>query len=157
MRRRLGLGYWSLSAYLKHRVKAAVNFIGEFEEALADEARRRQADGVVCGHIHHASDRLIGGIRYLNCGDWVESRTALAEDHDGRIHLIYWQEASGRMALENAQLEPARSLAAPQPLAAFAPLPDAAIIPPSPVAETARGGWTRPMETQSSEKGGVIG
>jgi UDP-2,3-diacylglucosamine pyrophosphatase LpxH len=156
MRRRLGFGYWSLSAYLKHRVKAAVNFIGEFEEALADEARRRQADGVICGHIHHASDRIIGGIRYLNCGDWVESRTALAEDQDGRIHLIQWQEASGPARIEAAQLDPAPGLTAAPPLAAFAALPDAAILPP-PVAETARGGWTCPMETQSSEKGGVIG
>lgn len=91
-RRHLGLGYWSLSAYLKLRVKQAVNFIGEFEHALAEEARRRQVDGVVCGHIHHAADRMIGGVRYLNCGDWVESCTALVEDHCGTIHLIRWRE-----------------------------------------------------------------
>jgi UDP-2,3-diacylglucosamine pyrophosphatase LpxH len=93
LRRRFGFGYWSLSAYLKLRVKSAVNFIGEFERALAEEASRRDVDGVICGHIHHAADRDIAGARYLNCGDWVESCTALAEDMNGRIHLIRWHEA----------------------------------------------------------------
>jgi UDP-2,3-diacylglucosamine pyrophosphatase LpxH len=93
IRRRFGFGYWSLSAYLKLRVKSAVNFIGEFEHAIAEEAKRRNADGVICGHIHHAADRAIEGIRYLNCGDWVESRTAIAEDHDGRLRLIRWPSA----------------------------------------------------------------
>jgi UDP-2,3-diacylglucosamine pyrophosphatase LpxH len=93
LRRKFGLGYWSLSAYLKLRVKSAVNFIGAFEHALAEEAVRRKVDGVICGHIHHAADRLIDGVRYLNCGDWVESCTALAEDFSGRIHLIRWHEA----------------------------------------------------------------
>ena len=68
-----------------------MNFIGEFEHAIATEAKRRGADGVVCGHIHHAADKLIEGIRYINCGDWVESCTAIAEDHDGRLHLIQWE------------------------------------------------------------------
>jgi UDP-2,3-diacylglucosamine pyrophosphatase LpxH len=93
VRRRLGFGYWSLSQYLKLRVKSAVNFIGEFEQALAEEARRRNVDGVICGHIHHAADRPIESTRYLNCGDWVESCTALAEDHNGQIHLIHWHDA----------------------------------------------------------------
>ena len=93
-RRRLGLGYWSLSGYLKQRVKQAVNFIGEFEMALASEARRYGADGIVCGHIHRAADRMIDGVRYLNCGDWVESCTALVEEHDGSIRLIQWREHS---------------------------------------------------------------
>lgn len=83
---RLGLGFWSLSNYLKLRVKSAVNFIGEFEHAIAAEAKRRNADGVICGHIHHMTDRMIDGIRYINCGDWVESCTAIAEDHDGTLH-----------------------------------------------------------------------
>jgi UDP-2,3-diacylglucosamine pyrophosphatase LpxH len=90
VRRRLGLGFWSLSAYLKHRVKTAVNFIGEFERALADEARRRQFDGVICGHIHHAASRDIGGVHYLNTGDWVESCTAIGETHTGEIEVIRW-------------------------------------------------------------------
>ncbi len=94
VRRRFGFGYWSLSAYLKLRVKTAVNFIGEFEHAIAQEAKRRNAEGVICGHIHHATDRLIEGIRYINCGDWVESRTAIAEDAQGRLHLIRWTDPS---------------------------------------------------------------
>ena len=91
-RRRLGFGYWSLSAYVKHRVKNAVNFISRFEHTVAAEARRRGADGVVCGHIHHACLEEIEGVTYANCGDWVESCTALAEDLDGRLHIIRWVE-----------------------------------------------------------------
>jgi UDP-2,3-diacylglucosamine pyrophosphatase LpxH len=93
VRRWFGFGYWSLSAYLKQRVKGAVNFIGEFEHAIAEEATRREADGVICGHIHHLADRMIGDIRYLNCGDWVESCTAIAEDYEGKLHLIRWRES----------------------------------------------------------------
>lgn len=91
-RRRLGLGYWSLSAYLKYRVKSAVNFIGDFEQALADEATRQRVDGVICGHIHHAASRWMNDIHYLNAGDWVESCTAIGETHDGRFELIRWLE-----------------------------------------------------------------
>ncbi len=92
MRRRFGLRYWSLSAWLKLRVKNAVNYIGAFEEALANEARRVGADGVVCGHIHHARIAEIGGFQYVNTGDWVESCTAVAEHHDGRLEIIRWTE-----------------------------------------------------------------
>lgn len=88
IRRKFGFGYWSLSSYLKLKVKLAVNFIGNFEQVLAEEAKRRQVDGVVCGHIHHAANRMIDGVRYINCGDWVESRTAIAEDYSGQLHLI---------------------------------------------------------------------
>jgi UDP-2,3-diacylglucosamine pyrophosphatase LpxH len=90
VRRRLGFPYWSLSQWLKLKVKNAVNFIGEFEKTLAAEARRRDVDGVICGHIHHAAihDKL--GIRYLNCGDWVESCTAIGEHPDGRFEIITW-------------------------------------------------------------------
>ena len=90
VRRRLGLGYWSLAAYLKLRVKKAVNFIGEFERSLAEEARRRDADGVICGHIHHAASRDIHGVHYVNTGDWVESCTAVGERHDGTFEMIRW-------------------------------------------------------------------
>ncbi len=89
-RRLYGLDYWSLSNFLKQRVKSAVNFIGEFEVALAAEARRRGVDGLICGHIHHANIRMIDGIHYLNAGDWVESCTAIAERHDGTLELIRW-------------------------------------------------------------------
>jgi UDP-2,3-diacylglucosamine pyrophosphatase LpxH len=117
VRRRLGFGFWSLSSYLKLRVKSAVNFIGEFEHALAEEARRRDMDGVICGHIHHAADRPLIGVRYLNCGDWVESCTALAEDDSGQIHLIRWQEAAAaRKAIETGLPEEA-------PTAAIAAVP----------------------------------
>jgi UDP-2,3-diacylglucosamine pyrophosphatase LpxH len=90
VRRHLGLGYWSLSAYLKQRVKQAVSFIGAFEDAVAAEARRNNADGIICGHIHHAADRMIQGVHYLNCGDWVESCTAIGERTDGTFELIRW-------------------------------------------------------------------
>jgi len=89
-RRRLGLPYWSLSAWLKRQVKGAVKAIDRFESALATEARRRGFDGVVCGHIHHAEMREVDGILYMNDGDWVESCTALVEHHDGRMELIDW-------------------------------------------------------------------
>jgi UDP-2,3-diacylglucosamine pyrophosphatase LpxH len=92
IRRHLGLGYWSLSAYLKNRVKSAVSFIGEFESALSDVARRRNVDGIICGHIHHAADRRIGQIHYLNCGDWVESCTAVYETPDGRFGVLRWRD-----------------------------------------------------------------
>ena len=89
-RRKLGFGYWSLSAWLKLKVKNAVNFIGEFEDAVVEAAKREQVEGVICGHIHHVADRDMDGIHYLNCGDWVESCTALVEHHDGRIEVIDW-------------------------------------------------------------------
>jgi len=110
VRRHLGLGYWSLSGYLKLRVKQAVNFIGEFEVALASEARRAGADGIVCGHIHHAADRMIDGIRYLNCGDWVESCTALVESPSGEVRLVRWPRPvhSGQRSQEPMQIELAR-------------------------------------------------
>ena len=90
VRRRLGYPYWSLSAWLKRQVKEAVKAIDRFEGALAAEARKRGFDGVVCGHIHHAEMREVNAIQYLNCGDWVESCTALVEHHDGRLELIDW-------------------------------------------------------------------
>jgi len=90
MRARMGLPYWSLSKYLKHKVKRAVSYIGEFEVAVAKEARKRGADGVVCGHIHHAEMRDIDGILYCNDGDWVESLTALVEHPDGKLEILDW-------------------------------------------------------------------
>jgi UDP-2,3-diacylglucosamine pyrophosphatase LpxH len=86
----LGYPYWSLSAFLKTRVKDAVKFISNFEHAMADEARRRGLDGVVCGHIHKAEIKEIDGILYCNDGDWVESCTALVEHRDGRLEIIEW-------------------------------------------------------------------
>lgn len=93
VRRRLGLTYWSLSAWAKGKVKNAVNFISSFEEFLVAEARRHDAHGVVCGHIHHAALRDIDGVTYVNTGDWVESCTAIVEHYDGRLELIRWADA----------------------------------------------------------------
>jgi UDP-2,3-diacylglucosamine pyrophosphatase LpxH len=93
VRAHLGLPYWSLSAYLKHKVKRALNYVTSFEQAVAHEARRRGHDGVVCGHIHRAEMRSIDGILYCNDGDWVESRTALVEHLDGRLELVQWGAA----------------------------------------------------------------
>ncbi len=90
VRKRLGYGYWSLSAYLKHKVKNAVEYISSYEVAVAEEARRRHVEGVICGHIHHAEIRTIDGIEYCNDGDWVESCTALVEHADGRLEIIRW-------------------------------------------------------------------
>ncbi|CAO3443618.1 Ser/Thr protein phosphatase family protein, UDP-2,3-diacylglucosamine hydrolase (EC 3.6.1.54) homolog [Azospirillum argentinense] len=90
VRRKLGFPYWSLSAFLKHKTKAAVEFIGNYETALGDEARRRKVDGVVCGHIHTAEIRDMEGILYCNDGDWVESCTALVEHPCGRLEIIDW-------------------------------------------------------------------
>ena len=84
-RRMFGVPYWSLSQWAKLKVKNAVNYIGAFEQTLAAEARRHGADGVICGHIHYATIRDEHGIRYMNCGDWVESCTALVEHEDGRF------------------------------------------------------------------------
>jgi UDP-2,3-diacylglucosamine pyrophosphatase LpxH len=98
-RARIGLEYWSLSAYLKLKVKKAVNFISDFEVAVAQEAKRRGFDGVVCGHIHHAEIRDVNGTLYCNDGDWVESRTALVEHADGRLEIIHW---AGQAVVVNA-------------------------------------------------------
>lgn len=86
----LRLPYWSFSRWAKSKVKHAVNFISDFEAVLADEARKEGADGVVCGHIHHAANEMRGGIRYINTGDWVESCTAVVEHMDGRLEIIDW-------------------------------------------------------------------
>ena len=88
LRRRLGMGYWSLSSYAKRRIKNAVSFVGKFEEAVVRYAADYQVSGVVCGHIHWPVIRKIGEIDYYNSGDWVESSSALVEDFDGKIHLL---------------------------------------------------------------------
>lgn len=104
IRRRLKMPYWSLSAYMKKRVKNAVQFICSFEEAVATEAHKRGLDGVVCGHIHSAEIRDFNGITYYNDGDWVESCTALVEDAQGRMTILDW-------AVEAAALQKASETA----------------------------------------------
>lgn len=100
IRRRFGFTYWSLSAWAKLKVKNAVSFISQFEEFLCAEARRHEADGVVCGHIHHAALHDEFGIRYVNAGDWVESCTGIVEHYDGTFELVRWAEERGRPAAE---------------------------------------------------------
>jgi UDP-2,3-diacylglucosamine pyrophosphatase LpxH len=103
VRHLLGYPYWSLAAFLKHKVKNAVKYIANFERALAVEARRRGVDGVICGHIHRAEITEIDGILYCNDGDWVESCTTLVEDFAGRLSLLRWTETAevitGKQAL----------------------------------------------------------
>jgi UDP-2,3-diacylglucosamine pyrophosphatase LpxH len=91
-RARAGLPYWSLSQYLKGKVKNAVNYITSFEDALAAEAAKKGLDGVICGHIHKPEIRDINGITYCNDGDWVESLSALVEDETGELRLVTWGE-----------------------------------------------------------------
>jgi len=117
-RRLFGLPYWSFSSWAKVRVKKAVNFISAFQNLVADEARRSQVDGVICGHIHHATIETINGVVYMNSGDWVESCTAIAEDHDGNFSILRW---SG-IAAETKE----------QPVRAFRPV----VVPPEMLPET---------------------
>jgi len=91
-RARAGLPYWSLSQYLKLKVKNAVSYITSFEHALATEAKRKGLDGVICGHIHKPEIREIEGITYCNDGDWVESLSALVEDMSGELRLVTWHD-----------------------------------------------------------------
>ncbi len=92
VRRRLDLPYWSLAGFLKHKVKNAVQFISNFEAAVAYETARLGVDGVVCGHIHRPEISRINGVIYCNCGDWVESCSALVEHHDGSLELLRWAD-----------------------------------------------------------------
>ncbi len=92
VRRRFGFGYFSLSGYLKHKVKNAVEYVGRYEQAVAEAARLRGVDGVICGHIHKAEMRDMGGVLYLNDGDWVESCTALVEHEDGALEILRWSD-----------------------------------------------------------------
>jgi len=96
VRRRMGLSYWSLSAWAKQKVKNAVAVIGRFEEALSLEARESGVDGIICGHIHHADMHNRLGVHYINTGDWVESCTAIVEEYDGQFELITWTDAAQR-------------------------------------------------------------
>lgn len=88
IRHRMGFGYWSLSKWLKGRVKKAIDFMFQFEKTITDYARKKGFDGVICGHIHHAEIKDVNGITYMNDGDWVESLTALVEHMDGRWEII---------------------------------------------------------------------
>jgi UDP-2,3-diacylglucosamine pyrophosphatase LpxH len=117
-RRKLKIpGYWSLAGFAKRQVKTALTFIFEFEEAVTHHARSRGADGVICGHIHAAAQRTVDGVAYLNCGDWVDSCTAIVEHLNGRMELVHWQEGAAEEAAvpapaKNSQPAPTDRIAA---------------------------------------------
>jgi UDP-2,3-diacylglucosamine pyrophosphatase LpxH len=126
LRARFGWPYWSLSRYLKLKVKRAVSYVSDFEVALAREAHRRGAHGVVCGHIHHAELREIDGVLYANDGDWVESLSALAEHADGRLELIDWSLMAAQLSRAEPPAEPAEPAPLPPGWSAPCPQPAAA-------------------------------
>jgi UDP-2,3-diacylglucosamine pyrophosphatase LpxH len=117
LRARLGLPYWSLSKYLKLKVKRAVSYVSDFEVAVAREARKRGVHGVVCGHIHHAELRDIDGVLYANDGDWVESLTALVEHADGRLEILDWSSRALAARRQPVVVEKTPALPVPQPVA----------------------------------------
>ena len=93
LRKRIGIKkYWSLSKYVKDNVKSSVSFISDFEAVLSTHAKNKGYDGIICGHIHKAEIRDIDDIEYLNCGDWVESCTAIVETYEGEFKIINWLE-----------------------------------------------------------------
>ena len=113
LRAKFGLRYWSLSAYLKGKVKKALNFVTDFENAVANEALKRGYQGVVCGHIHRAEIRMINGVLYCNDGDWVESRSALVEHMDGHLELIFWDQ---ELDFTPTKIRPAEKVHLPEPV-----------------------------------------
>ena len=103
VRRKLGYPYWSISAYIKHKVKNAVAVISNYEEAVVNEARKAKVDGVVCGHIHHPEIKIMDGVLYCNDGDWVESCTALTENFDGKLEVIHWSDQCNTLHTHNEE------------------------------------------------------
>lgn len=105
LRTKMGYKHWSISAFLKHKVKNIISFMDNYQHILSLEAQKRHVDGVICGHIHHADvTEMEFGKTYCNCGDWVESCTALAEDEAGQISIIRWLEESHQLL--DQQLDP---------------------------------------------------
>jgi UDP-2,3-diacylglucosamine pyrophosphatase LpxH len=103
VRRQLGIGgYWSLAGYAKRKVKTAVSFICDFEEAVARHVKERGLDGAICGHIHAAAIKQVDGVTYINCGDWVDSCTAILEHADGGLELVEWETSPEGTALAPA-------------------------------------------------------
>jgi len=102
VRRRLGLPYWSFSGWSKRQVKTAVNFIGSFEETVAEDAVNHGVDGIICGHIHHPTIRTIKNINYINIGDWVDSCTAIVEHFDGRFEVLSWSHVEEQKKLASS-------------------------------------------------------
>ena len=102
LRRRMGFGYWSVSSYLKQNTKSAVRYITGFEDGMVRLAQEHRVQGVICGHIHRAEQRQIHGLKYLNCGDWVESCTALVEDFDGQFQILRWHERRANSEVQDS-------------------------------------------------------
>ena len=123
-RAKMGLEYWSLSQFLKDKVKNAVSYIDDFENAVAAEAARRDCQAVLCGHIHKAKIREINGVTYLNTGDWVESLTAISEDANGQLNIEYWNGVQKRTKKPKKQKnkQPLDTLVLPELIPAFEPL-----------------------------------
>lgn len=105
LRRFFKLPYWSLSQYLKLKVKKAVSFINAFETLMVKEAHRRGCDGVVCGHIHKSELKEINNLIYANDGDWVESLTALVEHKDGELEIVNWVDLGHEYNLNQSFLK----------------------------------------------------
>ncbi len=101
VRRSLGFGYWSFASYVKLKAKAAMKYVTDYEDALIQFARKSGMNGVICGHIHRPEIRRVGDILYLNCGDWVENCTALAEDFNGKISLIRFEDEAPNGKLQS--------------------------------------------------------
>ena len=111
-RRQLGQpGYWSLAGYAKRKVKSALEFIFDFEDSVIRNVRDRGLDGVICGHIHWAAIKEVDGLTYINCGDWVDSCTAIIEHQDGRLELVDWDGIARQLAQQN---EAQKSLPLPE-------------------------------------------
>ncbi len=107
-RRKLGIsGYWSLAGYAKRKVKTALSFIFDFEDSALHHVRERGLDGIICGHIHWAAIREVGAMTYINCGDWVDSCTAIVEHLDGRFELVTWSGPAAQLKLADAEATPA--------------------------------------------------
>lgn len=104
-------GYWSLAGYAKRQVKSAVNFIFDFEDSVVHAVKQRNLDGVICGHIHAATIREHQGVLYVNCGDWVDSCTAIVEHLDGRLELVHWTEDVDAEPSGEEDLPPAKRMA----------------------------------------------
>lgn len=116
-------GYWSLAGYAKNKVKQAVSFVFDFEDSVIHAVRERGLDGVICGHIHSAVIRPVDGVTYINCGDWVDSCSAIVEHHDGQLELIRAYESATAVI--------------PAPTPETAPVPSVSPIPATPAIEPA--------------------
>ena len=105
LRRKLGFDYWSLASYLKSKTKTAEKYIDRFENSATDTARRQGLDGVICGHIHRPKVHTLGGLLYMNCGDWQESCTTLIESQDGEITLMHWSDRQNVVTAEGDPMQ----------------------------------------------------